>query len=90
MVLSGSMEPGYWRGDILFLHMGRKPLRAGEVVVFNLKERDIPIVHRIIKVHEEESGEIVVLTKVSMSVVWTSMFQFSTDVYSWQRALSVH
>ena len=90
MVLSGSMEPGYWRGDILFLHMGRKPLRAGEVVVFNLKERDIPIVHRIIKVHEEESGEIVVLTKVSMSVVWTSMFQFSKDVYSWQRALSAH
>ena len=62
------MEPGYWRGDILFLYMGKKPLRAGEVVVFNLKERDIPIVHRIIKVHEEKSGEIVVLTKVSEQI----------------------
>ena len=50
VVLSGSMEPGYWRGDILFLNMGKAPFRAGEVVVFNLKERDIPIVHRVIKV----------------------------------------
>ena len=31
VVLSGSMEPGFYRGDILFLHMGRKPLQAGEV-----------------------------------------------------------
>lgn len=31
VVLSGSMEPGFYRGDILFLHMGRKPVRAGEV-----------------------------------------------------------
>ena len=65
VVLSGSMEPGYWRGDILFLRMGAAPLRAGEVVVFNLKERDIPIVHRVIKVHEEGNGNIVLLTKVS-------------------------
>ncbi len=30
VVLSGSMEPGFYRGDILFLHMGRAPIRAGE------------------------------------------------------------
>ena len=65
VVLSGSMEPGYYRGDILFLYKGKAPLRAGEVVVFNLKERDIPIVHRVIKVHEEASGESVLLTKVA-------------------------
>ena len=28
-MLSGSMEPGFYRGDILFLHMGRRPVRAG-------------------------------------------------------------
>lgn len=49
-MLSGSMEPGFYRGDILFLHMGRAPVRAGEVVVFNINGRDIPIVHRAIKV----------------------------------------
>ena len=65
MVLSGSMEPGFYRGDILFLHMGHQPIRVGEVVVFNIDERDIPIVHRVIKVHERQpGGEVDLLTKV--------------------------
>ncbi|PKU63233.1 Putative ubiquitin-like-specific protease 1B [Dendrobium catenatum] len=36
VVLSGSMEPGFKRGDILFLHMSKEPIRAGEIVVFNI------------------------------------------------------
>lgn len=56
VVLSGSMEPGFYRGDILFLHMGRAPVRAGEVVVFNIDGREIPIVHRSIKVHERRGA----------------------------------
>lgn len=70
VVLSGSMEPAFYRGDILFLNMGRKPFRAGEVVVFNINGRDIPIVHRIIKVHEKEVGaeddDVLILTKVRL------------------------
>ncbi|KAL6532174.1 Signal peptidase complex catalytic subunit S11A [Orobanche gracilis] len=49
VVLSGSMEPGFKRGDILFLHMSKDPIRAGEIVVFNVDGREIPIVHRVIK-----------------------------------------
>lgn len=67
-MLSGSMEPAFYRGDILFLNMGKKPFRAGEIVVFNINGRDIPIVHRIIKVHEKEPGasgeDVLILTKV--------------------------
>ncbi|KAL3136511.1 Signal peptidase complex catalytic subunit S11C [Trebouxia sp. C0009 RCD-2024] len=64
VVLSGSMEPGFYRGDILFLNMGHQPIRAGEIVVFNIDQRDIPIVHRVIKVHERQpGGEVDVLTK---------------------------
>lgn len=47
------MEPAFQRGDILFLHNGDDPLRAGEVVVFKIKDREIPIVHRIMNVHEK-------------------------------------
>ena len=36
VVLSGSMEPGFYRGDILFLYMGRRQLQAGEVRVCSL------------------------------------------------------
>uniref|UniRef100_A0A0D6R6T3 Signal peptidase complex catalytic subunit SEC11 n=1 Tax=Araucaria cunninghamii TaxID=56994 RepID=A0A0D6R6T3_ARACU len=64
VVLSGSMEPGFKRGDILFLHMSKAPIRAGEIVVFHVDGREIPIVHRVIKVHERaDTGEVDVLTK---------------------------
>eukprot|EP00897_Mesotaenium_endlicherianum_P005028 jgi/Mesen1/4553/ME000232S03813 len=49
VVLSGSMEPGFRRGDILFLHMSSTPIAAGEIVVFHIDGRDVPIVHRVIK-----------------------------------------
>ena len=65
VVLSGSMEPAFYRGDLLFLsHYRETPLEMGEIVVFRLNGRDIPIVHRLIKYHENtETGEIKYLTK---------------------------
>ncbi|ERN05190.1 hypothetical protein AMTR_s00007p00012260 [Amborella trichopoda] len=64
VVLSGSMEPGFKRGDILFLHMSKDPIRTGEIVVFHVDGREIPIVHRVLKVHEQQdTGEVDVLTK---------------------------
>lgn len=53
VVLSESMSPAFERGDILFLAMTESPLKAGDICVFNIKGRDIPIVHRILKIHEE-------------------------------------
>ena len=63
VVLSGSMEPAFHRGDILFLHMGFTPFRAGDIVVFKVADREIPIVHRVIKVHEKPDGRVGMLTK---------------------------
>ncbi|KAL3528862.1 hypothetical protein ACH5RR_008184 [Cinchona calisaya] len=64
VVLTGSMEPGFKRGDILFLHMTKDPIRSGEIIVFNVDGRSIPIVHRVIKVHErKDTGEVNILTK---------------------------
>jgi len=63
VVLSGSMEPAFYRGDILFLWMGSAPFRVGEIVVFKVKDRDIPIIHRIIAVHETKDGKQEMLTK---------------------------
>jgi signal peptidase I len=58
VVLSGSMMPAFQRGDILFLNNYNDPIRVGEIVVFKIKDRDIPIVHRVLKVHEKEDGEV--------------------------------
>lgn len=63
VVLSGSMEPAFQRGDILFLNNQDDPIRVGEIVVFKIKDRDIPIVHRVLKVHEKPDGVVEVLTK---------------------------
>jgi len=63
VVLSGSMEPAFQRGDILFLNNQDNPIRVGEVVVFKIKDRDIPIVHRVMKVHEKADGSVELLTK---------------------------
>merc|ERR1711976_225206 len=65
VVLSGSMEPAFYRGDLLFLyHDRREPVEAGEIVVFKIEGRDIPIVHRVIKRHENtETGQVKILTK---------------------------
>ncbi|PIA17344.1 signal peptidase I [Coemansia reversa NRRL 1564] len=64
VVLSGSMEPAYHRGDILFLHNGYSPIEVGEVVVYKLNDKPIPIVHRVMKVHtENETGKQYLLTK---------------------------
>ena len=53
VVLSGSMEPAYYRGDILFLTFYESdPVQPGDVVVFNLRGQDIPIVHRVIVTQE--------------------------------------
>ena len=50
---SGSMKPAFQRGDILFLNNQQDdPIRVGEIVVFKVRGRDIPIVHRVLNVHE--------------------------------------
>ncbi|GAB1292265.1 Signal peptidase complex catalytic subunit SEC11 [Apodemus speciosus] len=52
--LSGSMEPAFHRGDLLFLtNRVEDPIRVGEIVVFRIEGREIPIVHRVLKIHEK-------------------------------------
>ncbi|XP_001943288.1 signal peptidase complex catalytic subunit SEC11A-like [Acyrthosiphon pisum] len=64
VVSSDSMEPAFHRGDILFLtNYEDEPVRVGEIVVFKIEGRDIPIVHRVIKLHEKSNGTIKFLTK---------------------------
>lgn len=48
VVLSGSMEPLYYRGDILFLYNREETISTGDVIVYQNGEQEIPIVHRVI------------------------------------------
>jgi signal peptidase len=54
------MEPAFQRGDLLFLASGYGggQITAGEIVVFRLEGREIPIVHRVLKVRQvQDEGE---------------------------------
>ncbi|CAH7666182.1 hypothetical protein BY996DRAFT_6925813 [Phakopsora pachyrhizi] len=58
VVLSGSMEPGFYRGDLLFLSLPRdRQLKVGEIPVFNVPEGKIPIVHRLMENHDEPAKD---------------------------------
>lgn len=51
VVLSGSMEPAFYRGDILFLTQSDSDFLIGDIVVFKIAGKDIPIVHRVHEIH---------------------------------------
>lgn len=62
VVLSGSMEPAFQRGDILFLWNNEETVKVGDVVVYDIKNRAIPIVHRVLNEHHSPSKQLL-LTK---------------------------
>ncbi|OWB79135.1 hypothetical protein B5S32_g3348 [[Candida] boidinii] len=56
VVLSGSMEPAFQRGDILFLWNKQEYLNIGDIVVYEREGKDIPIVHRVLREHKIEKS----------------------------------
>ncbi|KAM0720805.1 hypothetical protein Q7P37_003090 [Cladosporium fusiforme] len=63
VVLSGSMEPAFQRGDLLFLWNRGVETQVGEVVVYNVRGKDIPIVHRVIRRFGGGASPLKLLTK---------------------------
>ncbi|WWD21464.1 signal peptidase complex catalytic subunit SEC11 [Kwoniella shandongensis] len=63
VVLSGSMEPAFYRGDILFLtNPADVPYEVGDITVYKIPGGDIPIVHRVIESHVTNTTQLL-LTK---------------------------
>lgn len=54
VVLTESMEPAFYRGDILFVSHRDEKVWPGDIMVFNIKRESIPIVHRAMVVQDEE------------------------------------
>lgn len=55
VVLSGSMEPAFQRGDVLFLWNRNTQNKVGDIVVYENEGQDIPIVHRVLREHHSKS-----------------------------------
>ncbi|KAJ3065872.1 Signal peptidase complex catalytic subunit S11C [Quaeritorhiza haematococci] len=64
VVLSESMEPSFARGDLLFLTLNDEPIRIGDICVFKIKNKEVPVVHRVIELHDDAAtGKQFILTK---------------------------
>lgn len=55
------MEPAFYRGDILTLTMTDEKFQVGDIIVFKIKGRDIPIIHRVIETHYPKYVFVVLL-----------------------------
>ncbi|WOO83751.1 Signal peptidase complex catalytic subunit SEC11 [Vanrija pseudolonga] len=63
VVLSGSMQPAFYRGDILFLtNPANTPYEVGDITVYKVAGQGIPIVHRVHATHETNGSQLL-LTK---------------------------
>lgn len=59
---SGSMEPAFYRGDLLFLtNPPAKRYATGDITVYKIPGADIPIVHRVLETHDVVSKECVLI-----------------------------
>ncbi|KIP09967.1 hypothetical protein PHLGIDRAFT_18473 [Phlebiopsis gigantea 11061_1 CR5-6] len=62
VVLSGSMEPAFYRGDLLFLtNPASERYHTGDITVYKIPGADIPIVHRVMETHDtvsKKSGHV--------------------------------
>lgn len=62
VVLSGSMLPAFDRGDILLLWNRDQRARVGDIVVYEIANKNIPIVHRVLREHHNTEKQLL-LTK---------------------------
>ncbi|XP_049566966.1 signal peptidase complex catalytic subunit SEC11A-like [Orcinus orca] len=71
VVLGGSTERAFHRGDFLFLasRVEDHPVGVEEIVVFRIEGREVPTVHRVLKIHEKQNGPVKFLTKGGNTVV---------------------
>jgi hypothetical protein len=71
---SGSMEPAFHRGDILFLvNPPNARYEIGDITVYKIPGQDIPIVHRILETHDVvKVVNGYVFTRVTLRIVTNS------------------
>jgi signal peptidase len=63
VISSGSMEPVYHEGDIIFIkEIPPLSIDSGDIIVFESRQGTIPIVHRVTEIIEE-NGTLFFITK---------------------------
>ena len=59
VVMTGSMEPAFQRGDLLLATHWKEEISVGDIVIFKIPNQSIPIVHRaiVLQISEKNAKE---------------------------------
>ena len=63
IVVSGSMEPALYRGDVVIVNNNPDNIQVGDIVVYNATWYSLPIVHRVISIKHDFNGNTLYETK---------------------------
>ena len=87
LMCSGSMEPAFYRGDLLFLtNPANQRYQTGDITVYKIPGADIPIVHRVLETHDlaaKDKGCVVRSTCSYASRRAVPRFPRAGDLYCW-------
>ena len=80
VVLSGSMEPAFQRGDILFLWNRDHQQKVGDIVVYEIDGKSIPIVHRVLREHHNLEKQLLLTKGDNNAVDDLSLYAKSNNI----------
>ena len=58
VVVSGSMEPVMYRGDIVIIDKNPSTVEVGDIVVYDATWFNQPVIHRVIKIESTTNGPL--------------------------------
>lgn len=59
VVVSGTMEPALYRGDIVVVEKNPDNIQVGDIVVYNATWFRKPIIHRVIAIKKDSNGNTI-------------------------------
>ena len=63
VVVSGSMEPVMYRGDIVIIDTNPSTIQVGDIIVYKATWINEDVIHRVIAIGTESNGSTVLETK---------------------------
>ena len=63
VVVSGSMEPVMYRGDIVVIDQNPGNIQVGDIVVYHATWYPEPVIHRVIAIGKDSSGNTIYTIK---------------------------
>jgi len=63
VVVSGSMEPVMYRGDIVIVDQNPSSVQVGDIVVYHATWFNEPVIHRVKQIYKTADGNTYLITK---------------------------